>query len=161
MIGTHTLIRPFPNGPDFFACYTQYTHASPPTTTPVEYIASLSEPRKAEIAQLDTFIRKTVPSLKPFFLASMLAYGPYHYKYASGREGDSAIVSLSSRANYISLYVCASDGKQYLAESFKKKLPKANIGKSCVRFKRLEDIDLTVLADLLKKAEAWAKAQKA
>jgi Domain of unknown function (DU1801) len=127
--------------------------------TPKEYIAKLAEPRKSEIAELDAFIRKTAPALKPFILAGMLAYGPYHYVYESGREGDWFIVGLSSRANYISLYVCAvADGK-YLAESYKKRLPKTSIGKSCVRFKKLSDIDLKVVAEMLKEAEVWAKKQ--
>jgi hypothetical protein len=127
--------------------------------TPADYLASLAEPRRSQITELDALIRKTVPSLHPFIYSGMLAYGPYHYVYASGREGDSAIVSLSSRAQYISLYLGVCDEHGYLAEQAKPLLPKANIGKSCIRFKRLEDIDLTVIRELLKKAEKWAKGQ--
>lgn len=128
-------------------------------TTPAEYLARLFEPRAAQITQLDAFIRKTVPSLKPFLYSGMLGYGPYHYVYASGREGDAAIVSLSSRAQYISLYVGVCDEHGYLAEQAKSRLPKASVGKSCIRFKRVEDIDLQVIGELLKKAEKWAREQ--
>ena len=130
-----------------------------PVTTPAQYIASLAEPRRSEIAELDRFIRKSAPTLTPFLYIGMLGYGPYHYVYASGREGDSAIVSLSSRAQYISIYLGVCDENGYLAEQAKPRLPKASIGKSCIRFKRVADIDLKVLGELFKKAEKWAKGQ--
>ena len=72
----------------------------------------------------------------------MLGYGRFHYRYASGREGDASLVALSSRKNYISLYVLCTDEGGYLAEQYVDRLPKASIGKSCVRFKRTDDIDL-------------------
>jgi|ERR1700733_3101857 len=98
-------------------------------STPAEYIAKLNEPRKSEIAALDKMIRKLAPKLAPFIQAGMLAYGPWHYKYASGREGDWFRIGLASNKNYISLYICATDGKTYVAEKFKESLPKASIGK--------------------------------
>lgn len=125
--------------------------------TPKEYIASLEEPRQSQIKKLDALIRKTVPSLKPYMESGMLGYGKFHYKSKSGREGDWALIALSSRAQYISLYVCAADGKKYLPETYKKKLSKANIGKSCVRFKKIEDVDLKVIAQMLKDAVVWMK----
>ena len=122
-------------------------------TTPKQYIDELEEPRKGDIKKLDALIRKTVPKLERFLHSGMLAYGPFHYKYASGREGDWFKIGLASNASYISLYACAADAKGYVAERYKAKLPKAKIGKSCVRFKRLEDLDLSVLAELLKDTE--------
>jgi hypothetical protein len=119
-------------------------------STPPEYIAKLKEPRKSEIAALDKMIRKLAPKLAPFIHAGMLAYGPWHYKYASGREGDWFRIGLASNKNYVSLYICATDGKTYVAEKFKKALPKASIGKSCVRFKRLSDLDESALAKLIR-----------
>jgi hypothetical protein len=53
--------------------------------------------------------------------------------------------------------VCATDGKTYLAEGYKKKLPKTSIGRSCIRFKKLEDVDVQTIAEILKEAETWAK----
>jgi hypothetical protein len=90
------------------------------------------------------------PLLKPFIHAGMLAYGPWHYRYTSGREGDGLRIGLASNKNYISLYICATDGKCYVAEQFKKALPKANIGKSCVRFNRLSDLDESALSKLIR-----------
>lgn len=120
--------------------------------TPKEYLDSLQQPRKSELKALDKLIRKAAPKFKRFIMSGMLAYGKFHYKYASGREGDWAVIALASQKNYISLYVCATDGKKYLAEGYKKALPKASIGKSCVRFKKIEDVDLNVVEKMLKKA---------
>lgn len=122
--------------------------------TPKEYIATLEEPRKSQIEKLHKFITETVPDLKPFIIAGMIGYGSYHYKYASGREGDWAIIGLANQKNYISLYVCAVKEGKYIAEWYKKDLPKASIGKSCIRFKKIEDIDFKVLQKVLKDAEA-------
>lgn len=117
--------------------------------TPKEYFDSLSEPRKSEIIQLDKIVRK-VTGLKPAIYYGMLGYGKYHYKYATGREGDWYSVFLASQKNYISLYACMGEKGKYVAETFKSKLPKASIGKSCVRFKRLENVDLKIIEQLLK-----------
>lgn len=125
-----------------------------------DYIASIPEPRRSGIKKLDAFIRKTLPNMKPFFLLNMLAYGPFHYKSKSGREGDWAYFALASQKNYISLYVCVVDADMYLAEKYKKALPKANIGKSCIRFKKTEDVDLKVLEGILKKANTLIKTGK-
>lgn len=122
-------------------------------TSVAEYIDSIDEPRKSEILKLDALIRKVVPTLKRHFAYNMLGYGSFHYKSKSGREGDWPIISLASQKNYISVYACASDGKQYVAEKYKDLLPKVSIGKSCIRFKKIEDIDLKNLEFILKKAE--------
>lgn len=118
-------------------------------TTPEEYIELIDEPRQADIYQLHAFIAKLIPSYKPRIVGGMIGYGTYHYKYATGREGETSIISLASNKNYISIYAFAAADGQYVAEKYKDKLPKASIGKSCIRFKRLIDIDLGVLKELI------------
>lgn len=121
--------------------------------TPEEYIELLDEPRKSIIQKLHQFILKHYPE-KPYIQTGMMGYGKYHYKSSSGREGDWAKVGLASQKNYISLYICAvSDGK-YIPEKHKKELPHCSIGKSCIRFKKLEDLDLNVLKKMLEETEA-------
>lgn len=80
----------------------------------------------------------------------MIGYEMYHYKYASGREGDWPIIALASQKNYISVYVCGVKKGKYVAELHKKDFPKASIGRSCIRFKKLEDIDLKTLGEVIK-----------
>jgi hypothetical protein len=121
-----------------------------PAQGPEEYIESLGEPRRSEVRQLDQLIRDAAPDLEPYLESGMLGYGRYHYRYASGREGDAARISVASRKGGISLYVNAVDGERYLAESYRDRLPRADIGKSCVRIKRLEDVDLDVLRELVR-----------
>ncbi len=120
--------------------------------TPSEYIALIDEPRKSEIKKLDTLIRKAVPTLEPVIVSGMIGYGMYHYKSKSGREGEWPVIALASQKNYISVYVCAAKNGKYLAEYYKDKLPKASIGKSCVRFKKTEDINLSTLEELIQEA---------
>jgi uncharacterized protein YdhG (YjbR/CyaY superfamily) len=124
-------------------------------STPEEYIERLSEPRRGEIRELHELIRRTVPELEPTMEFGMLGYGKYHYRYPSGREGDWQLVGVASNKNYISLYVTAeAPGGGYLAEAYQDQLPKASIGKSCIRFKRLGDVDREVLERLLRDAVA-------
>jgi len=118
-------------------------------STPEEYIAALEEPHRSEIERIHRLIRETVPDLKPQILSGMIGYGHFHYRYASGREGEWCKVLLAGNKNYISLYICAIINGQYLAESYRSKLPKASIGKSCVRFKRLDDLDIEVIREML------------
>lgn len=122
-----------------------------------EYIEGLAEPRRSEMRELHQLITRTAPKLKPKMWGGMIGYGSYHYRYATGREGDWFVVGLMSRKDGISFYSCLSDGKKYIAEKHKKDLPKADIGRSCIRFKRLADVDLRVLAGIIKENLAAAK----
>jgi hypothetical protein len=110
--------------------------------------------RAQDIERLDELIRDTLPDLEVVRESEdMIGYGPFHYRYASGREGDTYRVSVANRKAGISLYVlCVTSDGRYLAESRADAFPKANVGKSCVRFKRLDDLDETALRELLAEA---------
>jgi len=120
---------------------------------PEEYIAAIPEPRRQDVEKIHELIQKTVPNLKPHILSGMIGYGTYRYRYASGKEGDWSLIALANQKNYISVYVCAVEKGKYIAEEYKNKLPKASIGKSCIRFKTLKDIDLSILIEIITKAE--------
>ena len=126
--------------------------------SPEEHIEALEEPRRGEIRRLHELIRETLPDLDVAVDGGMLGYGPFHYRYASGREGDSYLVSLASRKQYISLYVLCTIGDDYVAERYADRLPKASIGKSCVRFRRTGDVDLGALRELLVEAREHGPA---
>ena len=128
------------------------------STTPEQYIAALEEPRKGQIQALHDLIRETLPGLEPEIRSGMIGYGEYHYRYASGREGDASIVGLASNKRYISLYVSCTVEDRYLAETYIERLPKASIGKSCVRFRRTDDVDLDVVRELLLDAGRYSPA---
>ena len=119
---------------------------------PQEYIDALDEPRRSDVAALDALIRRAAPDLERIATERGLAYGPFHYRYASGREGDASLLGLASNKRYISLHVlCSTDGR-YLAEAFADRLPKASVGRSCVRFPRLAAVDVDVLEELVARA---------
>ena len=127
--------------------------------TPDAYIEQIKEPRRSEIRALHAMIQKAVPKLVPSIQSGMIGYGTYHYKYASGREGNAPIIGLSSRANYISVYLCGSENGERVGEELRAELAKADCGKGCIRFKKLADIDLKVLEKLVKLgAKTMAKA---
>ena len=111
--------------------------AAPEIKTPTQYLASLTADRKKALTSLHRAIRQAAPDLKPLIIHGMLGYGKKHYKYDSGREGDTAIVCLASQKQHISLYLMACDDTGYLAEQNKARLGKVSVGKSCIRFKNL------------------------
>jgi hypothetical protein len=127
--------------------------------TPREYLQALPEPRKTELTQLTALVRKTT-GLRPTMFWGMIGYGKFHYTYASGREGEWCAVALASQKNYISLYACMGVNGKYVPEHYKTRLPKASIGKSCVRFKKLSDVNLKIIAALLKENHKAFKAYK-
>jgi uncharacterized protein YdhG (YjbR/CyaY superfamily) len=118
--------------------------------TPAQYIAEVEEERRADIQRLHDLVLETAPELEPTMEFGMLGYGKYPYKYASGRSGEWMKIGIANNKQYISLYCCAADENGYVAEQFKHRLPKADIGKSCVRFKRLSDLDEDVLRELIR-----------
>ena len=117
-----------------------------------EYLALLTPERKKAIKTLDAFIRKTVPKLKPVFVYNMPGYGTFKYTNYKKEIIDWPVIGLASQKNYISLYVCALEDGQYLAEKYAKDLGKVSVGKSCIRFKKMEDLNLKTLAMVLKRA---------
>ena len=78
---------------------------------------------------------------------TIVGFGSYHYKYDSGHEGDSMIIGFSPRKNEFSLYVVALE-KDY--SNLLIKLGKYKMGKACIYFKKLSDLNLSVLEAICK-----------
>jgi hypothetical protein len=77
---------------------------------------------------------------------SIVGFGSYHYRYESGREGDSCLAGFSSRKGDISLYLAGGfPGRDALLA----KLGKHKMGKGCLYVRRLSDVDLKVLEQLV------------
>lgn len=122
-------------------------------TTVKEYFDVLPEERKKPMQFLHTFIQKTVPSLKPTFLYNMPGYGVFKYKNYKKEIIDWPVIALASQKNYISIYVCAIDKGTYIVEKHAKELGKVSVGKSCIRFRKVEDLNLKTLEKVLKLAQ--------
>ena len=117
-----------------------------------EYFDALPKERREPMKFLHEFIQKTAPTLKPCFVYNMPGYGTFKYKNYKKEILDWPIVALASQKNYMSLYICALDNGHYLAEKYKAKLGKVSVGKSCIRFKKLDDINLDVLKEVITRA---------
>jgi hypothetical protein len=86
---------------------------------------------------------------------SIIGFGKYHYKYESGREGDTVLVGFSPRKPAFVLYgVTGFKG----ADALLTKLGKHTTGKGCLYIKKLADVDLKVLEQLIVKAATAKRA---
>lgn len=88
---------------------------------------------------------------------AIIGFGSYHYRYASGREGDSPLVGFSPRKQNITIYI-TSGFEQY--ESLLNRLGKHSTAKSCLYLKKLDDVDTTILAELVKRSAEHMRATK-
>lgn len=118
-----------------------------------EYLNAVPKEREELILFLHQFIQKAVPKLEVHLAYNMLGYGSFPYINYKKEKIEWPTIALANQKNYVSVYVCsiAKDGT-YLAEKYKKELGKVSIGKSCIRFKKLEDINLPVLKKVIKEA---------
>lgn len=87
---------------------------------------------------------------------NMIGLGSYHYKYASGREGDFFIIGFAPRAKNISIYTSAYDEE---LDKKKAAMGKVKLGKSCVYINKLADIDIVKLRQVLKESIAINRAR--
>ena len=118
-----------------------------------EYIDNLPEDRKEIITYLHEFIQKAAPKLKPHFATNMLGYGSFKYLDSKKKPKEWPVIALANQKNYVSLYVCALEDGEYVAEKHKSKLGKVSVGRSCIRFKKLEDVNLAELKKVIKVGE--------
>lgn len=115
---------------------------SPKIETPEQYLESLPPDRRAALAVIHDAIRSAAPDLDPHIEYGMIGYGRY---------GNGPAVALASQKNYISLYVGQGDCEGgYLADTNKDRLGKVSVGRSCIRFRKLEDLELDVAMGLVR-----------
>lgn len=117
-----------------------------------EYLAAVPPERRAAITFLHGFIRKAAPALKSHFAYNMLGYGSFPYRNYKHESILWPVIALANQKQYISLYVCSMAGNKYLAETMKKELGKVSVGRSCIRFRRVEDLNLAGLRKVLRLA---------
>lgn len=113
----------------------------------IEFIESVDHPKKREDAYtlLDIFTETTGYEAK-MWGPSIIGFGSYHYKYASGHEGDAPLVGFSPRKAKISLYFATGDTER---EALLKDLGKHTTGKACVYINKVADIHVDILKALI------------
>ena len=112
-----------------------------------EFIKSIDDPKKrADSNVLLKTMRKITGHRPKMWGPSIIGFGSYHYKYASGREGDWFLAGFSPRKQALTLYIMG--GTKRFAQLMKK-LGKHSTGKSCLYIKKLADVDLELLEALI------------
>lgn len=121
----------------------------------IEFIESVDHPRKREDAYklLDIFTDTTGYEAK-IWGPSIIGFGKYHYKYASGHEGDAPLVGFSPRKAKISLYFATGDTQR---DELLKDFGKHTTGKACVYINKVADIHVDVLKALIKQSVTFLK----
>ena len=121
------------------------------------YLSAIADPGRRSDCEVLTKLMAEVAGQPPkMWGTSIVGFGSYHYKYATGREGDSCLLGFASRKGDISIYgVGTFMGREELLS----KLGKHKMGKGCFYISKMTDIDVKVLEQLLKKSVAEAKKQ--
>lgn len=138
------------------------------STPPDAYIESLPDEIRPAIEKLDKEIGKIFKGEERVLWAgkfwggseqNIIGYGDYRYE-RKGKTVEWFCVGLAVQKNYISVYVNAVEDNKYLSQTYADQLGKVKVGASSISFKRLEDLDLPKLREMLKRAKTLLKAAK-
>lgn len=115
-----------------------------------EFLDGVDNPRRREdgFALLELLAEVTGEEPR-MWGPSIVGFGSYHYKYASGREGDAPLIGFSPRKANLALYI-TSDFDRYGA--LMDRLGKFTTGKACLYVKRLSDVDEATLRELVRQS---------
>lgn len=107
------------------------------------------EKRRRDCFTVVNIMREAAGAEPKMWGDSIVGFGKYRYKYASGREGDWMLAGFSPRKDNLTLYIMAGF-EQY--DALMARLGKVKTGKSCLYIKKLEDVDLEVLKELVRQS---------
>ena len=125
-----------------------------------EFLLGLPDDVRADMQELDAEIAGVMSGLErtlyvgKFWGGSdqeIIGYGIYRYTPARGPETEWFMVGLALQKQYISIYVNAVEGDRYVAEKYGADLGNVKVGKAAISFKRLDDIDLRKLVEVLRR----------
>lgn len=113
----------------------------------IEFIESVENPKKRQDAyRLLEIFEETSGYPAKMWGPSIIGFGSYHYVYASGHEGDAPLVGFSPRKAKITLYFATGDDERI---QLLEKLGKHTSGKGCVYINKTDDVDISVLKQLI------------
>jgi hypothetical protein len=120
------------------------------------FLNSIDDEKKREDSFKILALMKEITKDEPKMWGdSIIGFGSYHYEYASGREGDWFLTGFSPRKQNLTLYLM-SGFEEY--DNLLKNLGKYKTGKACLYIKKIEDIDLQALRELVKQSVAHMEA---
>lgn len=121
-----------------------------------EFMAAIEDERTVkDCLKLVEIMERVSGAKAKMWGIGIVGFDKYHYKYESGREGDSCVIGFAPRKGKLTVYVV--DGTSRYPELFEK-LGKHTASKVCIYIKKLEDIDLSVLEEILQKSYAYTKS---
>lgn len=122
-----------------------------PTDQNVEqFINAIEDERKRNDSFALVELMQEVTGMEPqMWGSSIVGFGSYHYKYDSGREGDSPLAAFSPRKANLTIYNMGSLAER---DDLLKQLGKHAISGSCLHIKRLDDVDLPTLKTLVEES---------
>jgi hypothetical protein len=131
------------------------TKTKPTKVSAESHIAAIANEEQRKNAQTMVALMRRVTKQKPrMWGPSIVGFGSYHYKYASGHEGDSALAAFAVRGSELVVYIeAAFEGRDVLLA----KLGQHRTGKVCVYIRRLANVDLKVLETLVARSIADTK----
>lgn len=110
--------------------------------------------RRADAGRLAAIMREVTGEEPAIWPGGIIGYGTYHYKYATGREGDTVKVGFAARASALVLYGLirrwGMDAEDIENASLFERLGTYTTGKGCLYLKYLDDVDLDVLKELIR-----------
>ena len=113
-----------------------------------EFMEQIQNPqRKADCRKLASLMEQITGSEPKMWGDSIVGFGVYHYKYASGREGDWFLAGFSPRKQNLTVYIM---GYLEYYQDYLERLGKFKHGKGCLYINKLGDIDLKVLEELIR-----------
>ena len=128
----------------------------PTEVSVAEFLATIDdEQQRADAEIIAGIMAKATRKPGKMWGSSIVGFGEYHYKYESGREGDFAMVGFSPRKRNLVIYIVPGFGEY---EDLLAALGKHKIGKSCLYINKLVDVDVTVLAKLVRASVKYMRA---
>ena len=110
------------------------------------FVAGIADAAKREDAEVLLALMGEATGEPPVLWGTMIGFGNYHYRYESGTEGDTFEVGFAPRKAELSIYLMGEDSRR---EELLARLGKHRMGKGCLYVKRLSDVDLGVLRELI------------
>ena len=111
------------------------------------YIASrANEAQRADCKALMSILKRVTRKAPKMWGPSIVGYGSYRYTYESGRTGEMCVTGFAIRGRDLVVYLMAETEEQ---KALRARLGKHSMGKSCLYFKRLADLDTKVLEQLV------------
>lgn len=117
-----------------------------------EYLAAKASPEQlADCKALMALLKKVTKQAPKMWGPSIVGYGSYSYRYESGRTGESCLTGFAVRGKELVVYLIAESPEQ---QALLSRLGKHKMGKACLYFKRLADLDTQVLETLIAESVA-------